>query len=36
MIVSLEVPDEQAAIRFEQHLKSGSGRAFAKRHFAGF
>ena len=21
------------AIRFERHLKSGSGRAFAKRHF---
>jgi putative endonuclease len=25
--------DEQRAIRFERYLKSGSGRAFAKRHF---
>jgi hypothetical protein len=30
----LEFPDEGAAARFEQYLKSGSGRAFAKRHFA--
>ncbi len=25
--------DEMRAIRFERYLKSGSGRAFAKRHF---
>lgn len=25
--------DEERAIRFERYLKSGSGRAFAKRHF---
>jgi predicted GIY-YIG superfamily endonuclease len=34
IIVPLEFPDEQAAVRFERYLKSGSGRAFAKRHFA--
>jgi predicted GIY-YIG superfamily endonuclease len=34
VIVSVEFPDEQAAIRFEKYLKTGSGRAFAKRHFA--
>jgi putative endonuclease len=33
VLVSLEFPDEAAAIRFEKYLKSGSGRAFAKRHF---
>jgi predicted GIY-YIG superfamily endonuclease len=32
-VVVLEFPNEQAAIRFERYLKSGSGRAFAKRHF---
>jgi predicted GIY-YIG superfamily endonuclease len=26
-------PDEQIALAFEQYLKSGSGRTFAKRHF---
>jgi predicted GIY-YIG superfamily endonuclease len=31
--VSLEFPTERAAARFEKYLKSGSGRAFAKRHF---
>ncbi len=31
--VSIEFPDEKRAIRFERYLKSGSGRAFAKRHF---
>ena len=36
VIVSLEFPDEGTAIRFERYLKSGSGRAFAKRHFGGF
>jgi putative endonuclease len=33
MVVSLEFPDEPAARRFERYLKTGSGRAFAKRHF---
>jgi putative endonuclease len=33
IVVSLEFPDERAAARFEKYLKSGSGRAFAKRHF---
>ena len=31
--VSIELPDEQRAVAFERYLKSGSGRAFAKRHF---
>ena len=31
--VSIQLPDEQRAIAFERYLKSGSGRAFAKRHF---
>ncbi len=31
--VVVEFLDEQRAIRFEHYLKSGSGRAFAKRHF---
>ena len=31
--VVIEFPDEARAIRFERYLKSGSGRAFAKRHF---
>ena len=31
--VVLEFSDQQRAIRFERYLKSGSGRAFAKRHF---
>ena len=34
VVVSLEFPDESRAARFERYLKSGSGRAFAKRHFA--
>ena len=34
LVVSLEFPDERVAARFERYLKSGSGRAFAKRHFA--
>ena len=34
VIVSLEFVDEKTALRFERYLKSGSGRAFAKRHFA--
>jgi predicted GIY-YIG superfamily endonuclease len=31
--VTIELPDEQRAVHFERYLKSGSGRAFAKRHF---
>jgi predicted GIY-YIG superfamily endonuclease len=31
--VVIEFPTEQEAARFERYLKSGSGRAFAKRHF---
>ena len=31
--VVIEFSDEKRAIRFERSLKSGSGRAFAKRHF---
>jgi len=27
--------DRTAAVRLEKYLKSGSGRAFTKRHFAG-
>jgi predicted GIY-YIG superfamily endonuclease len=33
VVVSLEFPNEEAARRFERYLKSGSGRAFTKRHF---
>ena len=33
VIVSLEFRTEAAARAFERYLKSGSGRAFAKRHF---
>jgi len=33
-VVVLEFPNESDATRFERYLKSGSGRAFAKRHFA--
>lgn len=32
--VVIEFPTEQQAVQFERYLKSGSGRAFAKRHFA--
>jgi predicted GIY-YIG superfamily endonuclease len=31
--VVIELPDQDRAVRFERYLKSGSGRAFAKRHF---
>ena len=31
--VVIEFSEEARAIRFERYLKSGSGRAFAKRHF---
>ena len=33
LLVSLHFTDEQSAVAFERYLKSGSGRAFAKRHF---
>ncbi len=29
------VPDQYVALRLEDYLKTGSGRAFAKRHFFG-
>jgi predicted GIY-YIG superfamily endonuclease len=34
LVVTLRFSTEQAARRFEKYLKSGSGRAFAKRHFS--
>lgn len=33
LVVSLEFSAESSAVAFEKYLKSGSGRAFAKRHF---
>ena len=33
VIISMEFSTEPEAARFERYLKSGSGRAFAKRHF---
>jgi putative endonuclease len=33
LVVSLEFADGTTAGRFEGYLKTGSGRAFAKRHF---
>jgi len=33
LVVSLHFHTERLARRFERYLKSGSGRAFAKRHF---
>lgn len=33
VIVSINFPDRYKAYAFEKYLKSGSGRAFAKRHF---
>jgi hypothetical protein len=32
--VVVEFPTERQAVRFDKHLKTGSGRAFATRHFA--
>jgi predicted GIY-YIG superfamily endonuclease len=32
--VAIEFTGEATALRFERYLKSGSGRAFAKRHFS--
>ena len=34
LLVSIEFPDERSAVRFEKYLKTGSGRAFATRHFS--
>jgi putative endonuclease len=34
ILVAMEFADGSTAARFERYLKSGSGRAFAKRHFA--
>ena len=31
--VSIGFDDEKLAFKFERYLKTGSGRAFAKRHF---
>jgi putative endonuclease len=33
LIVSIEFATEKRALQFERYLKSGSGAAFAKRHF---
>lgn len=35
LLVAIEFPTETQARRFERYLKTGSGRAFAKRHFPG-
>lgn len=32
-MVEIRVADEPTAVRLERYLKSGSGRAFSKRHF---
>ena len=33
LIVAIEFAEEVVAARFERYLKTGSGRAFARRHF---
>jgi predicted GIY-YIG superfamily endonuclease len=33
VVAAIQLTDESTALRFERYLKSGSGRAFAKRHF---
>jgi predicted GIY-YIG superfamily endonuclease len=33
LVVAVECRDEGIARRFERYLKTGSGRAFTKRHF---
>jgi putative endonuclease len=33
LVVAIEFAHEHRALQFERYLKSGSGRAFAKRHF---
>jgi len=34
LLVSMNFADSGTAIHFERYLKSGSGRAFARRHFS--
>ncbi len=34
LVVAMEFSSERDAVAFEKYLKSGSGRAFAKRHFS--
>jgi predicted GIY-YIG superfamily endonuclease len=33
LVVTFQFPNSDAARQFERYLKSGSGRAFAKKHF---
>ena len=33
LVVSMEFATPDSAVRFEKYLKSGSGRAFTRRHF---
>jgi putative endonuclease len=33
LVTSIEFAEQTSAIAFEKYLKTGSGRAFAKRHF---
>jgi putative endonuclease len=33
VLAAVEYADEARAVAFERYLKSGSGRAFARRHF---
>jgi predicted GIY-YIG superfamily endonuclease len=33
LVAAIEFADERRAVAFEKYLKSGSGRAFARRHF---
>jgi predicted GIY-YIG superfamily endonuclease len=33
LVVAIEFSNPTSAVAFERYLKSGSGRAFAKRHF---
>jgi predicted GIY-YIG superfamily endonuclease len=33
LVASVEFATESSAVAFERYLKTGSGRAFAKRHF---
>jgi predicted GIY-YIG superfamily endonuclease len=34
LVIAVQFADRTAAARFERHLKSGSGRAFAREHVA--
>jgi putative endonuclease len=33
LLVTIEFADRDLEVRFEKYLKTGSGRAFARRHF---